>query len=184
MLEECVHILPDGRTCRRIPKRGQKLCPAHRPHRRRRAPLEENQAFLKEMAAFVRSLEAMESDDLLYSTVGFLADIQILIDRRSSRRDRFAFGRASAAAATAADRLVELARGLRQPSASQPQPQPPAPPSSQPLSPEARARLQHLEALTNSGRTLTPEELSYVCEEMLNTLNSHTKTLSTLSSNT
>ena len=39
MVQECVHLYEDGRKCRRIPKRGQKLCPAHRPHARRRRPV-------------------------------------------------------------------------------------------------------------------------------------------------
>ena len=97
MVEECVHLFPDGRKCRRIPKRGQKLCPAHHPQRRRRTPLEENEAFLKEMFAFVDTLRAMDSADLLYATTGFLADIHALIDRCSSRSHRIAFSRASTA---------------------------------------------------------------------------------------
>ena len=180
MVEECVHLFPDGRKCRRIPKRGKKLCPAHHPQRRRRTPLEENEAFLKEMFAFVDTLRAMDSADLLYATTGFLADIHALIDRCSSRSHRIAFSRASTAVGIAADRLVELARGLRQEPAPRPQPQPPTPASSQSLTPEARARFHRAEALLNCGRILTPQELSDICDDMISTPESNPETSCTL----
>jgi hypothetical protein len=69
---------------------------------------------------------------------------------------------------------VELARGLRQ--ESRPQPLPPTPASSQSLSPEARARFRRAEALLNSDRVLTPEELGVICDDMISTLESNPKT--------
>lgn len=173
MVEECVHILPDGRKCRRIPKRGQKLCPAHRSRRRPRAPFEEDQAFVQEMTAFIRSLKTIQTADLLYGTVGFLGDLQPLIERRLSRRHRVTFHRASVALSVSADRLVHLARGMYPPAAPRTQPQQPAGAVYPPLRPEDRARFQRIESLLNSGRALTPEELCSVSEEMVRTLKSY-----------
>jgi hypothetical protein len=65
MVQECAHLYENGRKCRRIPKRGQPLCPAHRSPRRRRSPLEENEAFMEEIFAFAERLKAMALDDLL-----------------------------------------------------------------------------------------------------------------------
>ncbi len=186
MVEECVHLFPDGRKCRRIPKRGQKLCPAHRSQPHRRAPLEEKEAFYKEMVAFIAHLEAMETADLLYATTGFLADIHALVDRCSSRRHRIAFHRATASVGIAVDRLTELARGLHQgPSARpMPPPQPFVPATSRPLSPEARARLERAEAILDSDRDLTDQELRDLCDQMTSILESNVGTTSTLHSNT
>jgi hypothetical protein len=117
MVEECVHVNEKGHKCRRIPKRGQKLCPAHRARRRQRGALEENPAFFQEMDVFMNRLKAMNLEDLLYATTGALGDIHALIDRRSSRRDRAAYMRATVAVGEATDRifltLVRLPRRAR-----------------------------------------------------------------------
>ena len=184
MVEECTHLFPDGRKCRRIPKRGHKLCSSHSARRRRRHVLEENDAFFTEMRAFVRNLEAMGSEDLFYATTGFLAEIHPLVDRCSSRPHRIAFHRATAALSISADRLVLTARGLHPSSAPpQSQPQPPAPPSAQPLTPEVRAQFQDYEKLLTSGRVFTPAELVQMCESMLSILESNGATTCTFNSN-
>ena len=88
MVEECTHICANGRKCRRIPKRGQALCPAHRPSRRQRRPLEEDSAFNQQMSSWVDRLQAMELATFLSQTQAALSDLQPIIDRRLSRRDR------------------------------------------------------------------------------------------------
>jgi hypothetical protein len=185
MVEECVHILPSGRKCRRIPKRGQKFCSSHRPGRRRRPPLHEDHAFRQQMFAFVERLQTLSLPDLLYETTGLLTDIHLLIDRRCSRPHRLAFSRACAAAGLAADGLFALSRARSQappaqppshatsrPETSSPAPsrsKPPAPPPPPAAKPNIMARLHHAETLLNSGRTLTPQELTDLCSDLINT---------------
>jgi hypothetical protein len=65
------------------------------------------------MDAFLNRLKAMNLEDLLYATTGALADIHGLIDRRSSRRDRAAFMRATVATGEAADRICLTLAGYR-----------------------------------------------------------------------
>jgi hypothetical protein len=140
MVEECVHILPSGRKCRRIPKRGQKFCSSHRPGRRRRPPLHEDHAFRQQMFAFVERLQTLSLPDLLYETTGLLTDIHLLIDRRCSRPHRLAFSRACAAAGLAADGLFALSRARSPaPPAPPPRPAPASPPATQPPAPKPRA---------------------------------------------
>jgi hypothetical protein len=113
MVQECAHLYENGRKCRRIPKRGQQLCPAHRSPRRRRSPLEENDAFMDEIFTFVTRLKAMPLDDLFYATGEMLANIHVLIDRRSSRRNRMDYCRATAAISVTADRIADVAIARR-----------------------------------------------------------------------
>ncbi|HUB18307.1 MAG TPA: hypothetical protein VL990_06710 [Acidobacteriaceae bacterium] len=184
MVEECIHVFPDGRKCRRIPKRGHRFCPAHRPHRGR-TPLE-NEAFHREMFAFCDRLQALSLPALLAETNGALADIQGVIERYASRRHRLAFTRATIAVTMACDRVAETAQSLRQrPAAPPPAPQPPLGPplSSQELSPEALARIREAESVLSNG-PLTPEQLDQICGDLLSTLNADTRTNSIADSNT
>lgn len=168
MFEECIHILADGRKCRRIPKRGQKLCPVHSAPRQRRAPLEENDAFQQEMNSFVDRLNALPLPLLLNEAIGLLAKIRLLIDRHASRRDRLEFARAAAAVGIAGDRMEDASHGpLPNPS---PQSMPVRPPSvpdlSHHLSPETLSRLGRAEAILNSGRLIPPQELEELIREL------------------
>ncbi len=184
MVEECVYFYPDGRKCRRIPKRGQKLCSTHRPQPRRRAPLEENDDVIRQLLAFADTLRALPLADLLYQTTGLLADIHVLIDRRSSRRHRIAFHRACAAVGIAADRLAELAQRSRPQSTTHPSvPTPPAPAPSQTLTPEAKARVKQIDALLSSNSNLSPEEVMRIYDELISITESNGKTTCTLDSN-
>jgi hypothetical protein len=184
MVEECVYLYLDGRKCRRIPKRGQNLCSTHRPLPRRRAPLEESEDVMRRLLAFADTLRAMPIADLLYETSGLLADIHVLIDRRSSRRHRIAFHRACAAVVIAADRLEEIAQRSRPQSTTHPAAQtPPAPASSQALTPGAKARLERLDAFLSSGPHLSPDELTRICNELISITESNAETTCTLDSN-
>ena len=113
------------------------------------------------MGAFVDRLHAMETAALLYETTGVLADVHFLIDRRSSRKDRITFSRATAAVSIAADRLELMdQQRRRQPALPSHLPQPPGPVGPQvparPLTPQARARFQRADALLDSGKVLSP----------------------------
>ncbi len=171
MFEECVHLFPDGRKCRRIPKRGQNLCPAHRPQLRR-TRLEENDAFQRDMASFLPGLNALPLPQLLNQTIGLLAQIRLLIDRHASRRDRLAFARATAAIGVAGDRIAEIMRGPLPNTLPQSMParHPSTPLLPQRFTPEALARIERAEAILNSGRLIPPEEL----EELIRDLDSCT----------
>ena len=192
MVEECAHVNEAGHKCRRIPKRGQKLCPAHRSPRRRRRLLEEDPAFFQDMDAFLNRLKAMNLEDLLYATTGALADIHGLIDRRSSRRDRAAFMRATVATGEAADRICLTLAGYRAdsrtstPGTTSPRTISPGPASSETINPATPARPFPLQpsALTTGMPQLSPEELQAACAQLLSILDSNGTTASILNSNT
>lgn len=168
MVEQCVHILADGHTCRRIPKQGQKLCPAHSRQPRRRAPLGEDDAFQREIASFLDGFERLPLPELLNHTVGLLAEIRLLMDRYASRRSRLAFQRAAAAVGIAGDRLDEALRGL--PPTHSPQPLPATPHreqlTTQRLHPETLARVERAEAILNSGRPISASEIDEIIREL------------------
>lgn len=205
MVEECVHVNEKGHKCRRIPKRGQKLCPAHRTRRRQRGVLEENPAFFLEMDEFMNHLQAMNLEDLLYATTGALGDIHALIDRRSSRRDRAAYMRATVAVGEAMDRIFLTLSGYR---ADQDRRSGTTRPGT--VSPETAtsriatsgstksatinpatipAPLAKLFALPPSAQPsatpeLSPEELQAACAQLLSILDSNGTTASILNSDT
>jgi len=174
MVEECTHICANGRKCRRIPKRGQALCPAHRPSRRRRRLHEEDPDFDRQMTSWVERLRAAELDIVLRQTQATLGDLQPIIDRRLSRRDRAAYTRAAIAVTVAIDRLDEAEVGL-------PTPTPLASPSAspgRPLSPNAAATVEAVRPAQ-----LSPQQLDDLCNQMLSILEPNASTSSTLHAN-
>jgi hypothetical protein len=184
MVEECIHICANGQKCRRIPKRGQKFCNAHRAPRRRRRLLEEDHAFHQQIFDYLDHLEAMNLDDLLSETSDALASIHGLIDRRSSRCDRAAFTRATAAVGVTLDRLpTAMPASPSHPSAGQPAPDPAL--SSAPPKPSASQRHAQLaevyETLRNAPQ-LPPDELEAISNRMLSILGPDINTNSTLNS--
>jgi hypothetical protein len=174
MVEECTHICANGRKCRRIPKRGQALCPAHRPSRRRLRSLEEDAAFGQQMSSWVERLRAMELVTFLSQTQAALSDLQPIINRRLSRRDRAAYTRATIAVTVAIDRLDETEPGLRAPSPAAGQTASPG----HPLTPRAAATVEAV----RSGQ-LSPEQLDALCNQMLSILEPNASTTSTLYAN-
>ncbi len=111
-VQECAHIYPNGRTCRRLPKRGEKLCLGHQTHRRRR-PGEEDELFEKQMNGWVEQLDALPLEQMLAVLQASLAGISELIDRKSSRAHRLAFARAGASVGVAHNKLDEMLTGYR-----------------------------------------------------------------------
>jgi hypothetical protein len=185
MVEECVHVNEKGHKCRRIPKRGQKLCPAHRTRRRQRGVLEENTAFFQKMDVFMNQLKAMNLEDLLYATSGALGDIHGLIDRRSSRRDRAAYTRATVAVGEAADRIFLTIAGYRaeQEQRSGTTKSATIDPATIPA-PLAKLFAVPPSALPSATPQLSPEELQAACAQLLSILDSNGTTTSILNSNT
>ena len=174
MVEECTHICANGRKCRRIPKRGQALCPAHRPSRRRLRSLEEDAAFDQQMSSWVERLRAMELVTFLSQTQAALSDLQPIINRRLSRRDRAAYTRATIAVTVAIDRLDETEPGLRAPSPAFSQTASPG----HPLTPRAAATVEAVRSAQ-----LSPEQLDDLCNQMLSILEPNASTSSTLHAN-
>jgi hypothetical protein len=201
MVQECAHLYENGRKCRRIPRRGDPLCPAHRSPRRRRSPLEENEAFMDEIFDFASRLKAMPLDDLFYATGQMLANIQVLIDRRSSRRNRMDFCRATAAISVTVDRLADIAIASRAQFAETQAiggQLPPAAATSQPAhathaqarssstawpDPFTRKRIEQQLHEFEMNPQLSPEQLQAAVDNVISILDSYEKTTSTLESN-
>lgn len=110
MVNECAYLYDTGRTCRRIPRRGETFCPAHRNKAARRNRERELQT---EMMAWVERLHQMDIEELLDALNGSLSDIQPLIERKCSRRAYAAFTRATIAVTAALDRLSAAFAGYR-----------------------------------------------------------------------
>jgi hypothetical protein len=184
MVEECVHVNEKGHKCRRIPKRGQKLCPAHRA-KRRRGILEEDTAFLEGLDIFTGQLRAMNLENLLYATNGALADIHGLIDRRSSRRDRAAYMRATIAVGEAQDRIFLELAGYRADARTTTS----RTAGCEAISPGTPPEPRKLFALPPTGLPagtpqLSPEELQAACAQLLSILDPNGTISSTLNSDT
>jgi hypothetical protein len=111
-VQECAHIYPDGRTCRRIPKRGDKFCLGHQAHRQRR-PGEEDEAFERQMTGWADQLDSMPLEKLLCATQESLIGIAELIDRKASRAHRIAFTRAAIAVSSTVNKMEEAMSGFR-----------------------------------------------------------------------
>jgi hypothetical protein len=175
MVEECTHIYANGRKCRRIPKRDQSLCPAHRPSRRRRSFHQEDPDFDQQMTSWVERLRAAELEIVLSQTQAALSDLQPIINRRLSRRDRAAYTRATIAVTVAIDRLDEAELGVRAPApATSPATRP-----GRPLPPRAAATVE----AARTTPQLSPEQLDALCDQMLSVLEPNASTSSTLHAN-
>ena len=114
MVHECNHRYPDGRRCRRIPKRGEPLCRDHK--RSRRQPHTEDPAFIRQMEAYADRLITLPLDVLAAEVQFALAAMHPILDSRFSRTWRLLFNRAEIAVAALAEELQ-----IRQ--------RPPAPPA-------------------------------------------------------
>ena len=104
MVHECEHFYETGRKCRRITKRGETLCPGHRPGRRRSA--HDDPAFTRQLAAFADQLREADSLGLFCSLQDSLTAIQPLIERKSSRAAYAPFARAAIVVAIAVERII------------------------------------------------------------------------------
>ena len=165
-VQECAHLYPDGRHCRRLPKRGHRLCHGHQHPRR--LPGREDAAFHQQMFAWVDRLHALPLDDLLHILAGCLSDLTPILERKASRRHRLVFTRATIAI-TQTQELVDAARIARR-AQSAARSLPPGSPAAPPriISDEIAAQLR-------SAQTLTSEELMALCDRLESTLPSNHK---------
>ncbi len=106
MVNDCAYIYEEtGRRCRRIPRRGESLCLAHTSLRPQ--PGDEDAAFNRLMSAWAERLHNIPLDHLLEALQTSLEGIHEIIQSKSSRRHRMAFGRAVIAVGIANERLVD-----------------------------------------------------------------------------
>lgn len=161
MVQECTFLFPDGRRCRRIPKRGEKLCHGHK--RRRRLPAEMDALFLQQMDAWVEHLNDLPLQTLLSTLQESLADIQELIERKSSRRHRLLFHRAVVAVTCAIDHVDAAMASYREEAARRAARRPAA--ARIPSSEEVNAQL-------NAIQSMSPEQLDAWCHRLVSTVQS------------
>ncbi|HLJ79132.1 MAG TPA: hypothetical protein VKT75_17055 [Acidobacteriaceae bacterium] len=115
MLQECQYAYPDGRTCRRIPKRGERLCRDHK--NARRLPASEDAAYYRSLEIYDYHLRQLSPDQLAQELQLALIRLHPVLHGRLSRAHRLILSRALLAVATLTERqaLNQLAR--RQPPA-------------------------------------------------------------------
>ncbi|HEX4065352.1 MAG TPA: hypothetical protein VHZ09_04955 [Acidobacteriaceae bacterium] len=113
MIDTCAHVYPDGRLCRRIPKRGESLCPGHR----RRSAESGDEVLERQMEAWSDHLHALPIEQIFATAVESLNVIGPVIERRFPRKHRTAFIRAAISVAVAAEMLeaVLASPAMRQP---------------------------------------------------------------------
>lgn len=105
MVNECAYLYETGRRCRRLPRRGESLCRAHKSPRPQ--PGEEDAAFQSLMALWIERLHQIPLDHLLEALQSSLEGIHEIIQSKSSRRHRMDFGRALIAVCVANERLSD-----------------------------------------------------------------------------
>lgn len=109
-VQECEYLYPSGRTCRRIPKRGERLCRDHK--RARRQPSSEDAAFYRNLQAWTEHLERLTVDQMAVEVLYALGELYPVLHSRLSRAHRLIFSRALLAIAELTERttLERLAR--------------------------------------------------------------------------
>jgi hypothetical protein len=104
MVHECEHFYETGRKCHRITRRGEALCPGHRPAPHR--SVHDEPAFRREIATLVEHLRAAGDYDLLTTLQDALTAIQPTIERKVSRARYLPFARASVVVGIALERVI------------------------------------------------------------------------------
>jgi hypothetical protein len=84
MIPECQHIYETGRKCRRIPKRGDDLCPGHRPQPNR--SFHDEPGFVRQLHAFACQISQLPLLDQLATLQDALAAARPILDRDAARR--------------------------------------------------------------------------------------------------
>jgi hypothetical protein len=106
MVHECQHIYETGRKCRRIPKRGQDLCPGHRPGPSRSH--HDDPDFARQLLGYIQQLHGLSLEALFCALQDDLALIQPIVQRKSSRARYAPFARAFVAVTVAIEQLGNL----------------------------------------------------------------------------
>ncbi|HKR27138.1 MAG TPA: hypothetical protein VJS11_06770 [Acidobacteriaceae bacterium] len=118
MLQECQYAYPDGRTCRRIPKRGERLCRDHK--NARRLPASEDAAYYRRLEIYDNHLRRLAPDQLAQEVQFALIRLYPVLQRRLSRAHRHIFSCALLAIATLTERDALNRIAQRQPAARPP----------------------------------------------------------------
>lgn len=112
MLHECEYVYPTGRTCRRIPKRGERLCRDHK--RARRLPSSEDAAFYRHLEIYDNHLRRLPPDRLADEVQYALIQLYPVLHGRLCRAHRLIFSRGLLAIATLTERNVLSSCAQRQ----------------------------------------------------------------------
>ena len=102
-VKECAYRYPDGRRCRRIPKRGEPLCRDH--NRARRLTHTEDAAFRRQMEAYADRVITLPLPRLAAEVQFALSAMHPIFDGRFSRTWRVLFNRAEIAVAALDEEL-------------------------------------------------------------------------------
>lgn len=111
MIPECQHIYETGRKCRRIPKRGETLCPGHRPSSTRSH--HDDPDFARRLLAYAQQLRDLSLEVLLRTVQDDLTVIQPIVERKSSRATYTPFARAFVAVTVAVEQMDAQLQALR-----------------------------------------------------------------------
>lgn len=104
MIAECTYLYPDGRHCRRLPRRGESLCRDHR--RLVSAPRKteaDDEAFSRQMFAAVDEICALPLDQMLNHLSDCLNGLHLFVEAKASSIERARYHRAVIAAGAAMD---------------------------------------------------------------------------------
>ena len=115
MVAECSFLYPDGRNCRRIPRRSQTLCRDHRrrPAARLRTPTEE-EAFHQQQSNAADEILRLRLDQMLHHAQECLMAIEPFIEAHAPAAERVRFMRLGTAIAAAMDCVDSQAALLSQ----------------------------------------------------------------------
>ena len=102
-VNECAYLYPEGRRCRRIPKRGERLCRDHK--RARRQTHTEDAAFTRQMEAYADRLMTLPLSRLAAEAAFALSAMSPILESRFRRTHRLLFCRAELAIAALVDGL-------------------------------------------------------------------------------
>jgi len=106
MVPECTYLYSDGRRCRRIPKRGERLCRDHK--RARRLTHTEDAAFTRQVEAYADRLIGLPLDVLAGEVELALSGMEPILSSRFARTYRLLFSRAEIAVAALAEELKSV----------------------------------------------------------------------------
>jgi hypothetical protein len=118
MVHECTYLYSDGRRCRRIPKRGERLCRDHK--NARRLPASEDAAYYRRLEIYDNHLRRLSPDQLAVELQFALVRLSQVLQRRLSRSHRLVFSCALLAIATLMERDALNRIAQRQPAAPSP----------------------------------------------------------------
>lgn len=111
MVPECSYLYPDGRNCRRTPRRGESLC---RDHRRHAAAVPgsdpDEEAFYQQLFQFNDQVSALPLDRMLLDLVECLSCLQVFVEAKASSMERTRYHHAVILATAALDCVLAQPR--------------------------------------------------------------------------